>query len=265
MGNKRIQPKDIVGMRVGKLTVTQYDGYYNLTGKGGKKHWYQCICDCGNRYLGRRDHLLKGRVKSCGNCRKIVRTENGLCYITSDGESFLFDEEDLGLAYEYSWCISKSGSNKKYVVARRKDGKIILFSRMALSAQGGDFVDHINGNTLDNRRSNLRIASVLENSQNTRIRSDNNTGYKGVGYVPASGKYRAYIGVNSKFISLGTYETPEEAARAYDEAARFYFGEFACVNFPLPGEQGCMRGQETVCTVAVLPFLSRSQNAEETA
>ena len=52
MGSKRIQPTDIVGLRVGKLTVTQYDGYYDLTGKGRKKHWYGvCLAAC-SRALG---------------------------------------------------------------------------------------------------------------------------------------------------------------------------------------------------------------------
>ncbi len=240
---KRINPADIVGQKFGRLTATEYDGYYDLTGSGRKKHWYSCECECGNRYLARRDHLLEGRVKSCGSCRKIVDEGEWFRYITSNGESFIFDKEDYDAACSYSWCItdqSAKGKKQRYVIARGKEGRNILFSRTIMGAEENHTIDHINGDTLDNRRCNLRLADIAENSRNTRLRSDNSTGFKGVGKLP-NGKYRAYIGVENRFIALGVYSSPDEAARAYDKAARLYFGEFACVNFPLPGEQGCQR------------------------
>lgn len=103
----RVDPKDIVGHMFGRLTVTQYDGYYDLTGSGRKNHWYLCACDCGNSYLARRDHLLMGRVKSCGSCRKIINEGKWMRYITSKGDSFIFDKEDYGLACANSWCITQ--------------------------------------------------------------------------------------------------------------------------------------------------------------
>jgi hypothetical protein len=99
---------------------------------------------------------------------------------------------------------------------------------MGLSKGDGLEVDHINtGETLDNRRDNLRIANDSEQQSNQRKSRANTSGYKGVGFHKQSGKWRAYIGVNYKLIHLGVFLTPEEAHAAYCEAAIKYHGAFA--------------------------------------
>ena len=99
-------------------------------------------------------------------------------------------------------------------------------------------VDHINGNGLDNRRSNLRWADQPLNLANQRLSRANTSGYRGV-YWDARGKtWRAAIKVNRKVRSLGTHKTRESAARAYDAAARETWGDFARLNFPEQGENG---------------------------
>jgi hypothetical protein len=97
---------------------------------------------------------------------------------------------------------------------------------------GWPLADHANGNGLDNRRQNLRQATSRQNAQNRRLRSDSNSGYKGVNRSPSQQAWRAHILANGRRISLGSYQDPVEAARAYDAAARHYFGEFAALNFP---------------------------------
>lgn len=100
-----------------------------------------------------------------------------------------------------------------------------------MQPEDGFWVDHINGDTLDNRRSNLRLCTVSGNNHN-RMKSKNNTsGYKGVSWLKQNQKWRAYIKVNSKDKHLGCYLDKEDAARAYDKAAKEYFGEFARLNF----------------------------------
>lgn len=103
---------------------------------------------------------------------------------------------------------------------------------------GWPMVDHRNGDGLDNRRANLRPATVAENARNSRVRSSNSSGFHGVGYYKRYGKWSARIRVFGRRIELGYFLTPEEAGRAYDAAAREHFGEFAALNFPAVGERG---------------------------
>jgi hypothetical protein len=93
-------------------------------------------------------------------------------------------------------------------------------------------VDHINGDSLDNRRANLRPATVRQQAQNRRARRVGSSRYKGVSWRPDSHCWRAIICVDGRLISLGSSTDEEQAARAYDDAARRYFGEFAAPNFP---------------------------------
>lgn len=93
-------------------------------------------------------------------------------------------------------------------------------------------VDHINGNGLDNRRANLRPATPSQNTANARMPSDNTSGFKGVGWFARTGRWRAYITYQGRQKHLGYFDIAEEAALAYDAAARELFGEFARPNFP---------------------------------
>ena len=86
--------------------------------------------------------------------------------------------------------------------------------------------DHINGNTLDNRDSNLRIATSQQNARNRRVHSNNLTGMKGITYDPRSNRWMARIMVDGKSVWLGYHATKEEAYAVYKAAELLYFGEF---------------------------------------
>lgn len=95
----------------------------------------------------------------------------------------------------------------------------------------GECVDHKNHNPLDNRRENLRLATRTQNSQNIRRRKASIYNFKGVILCENTNRWRARITVFKKTIHLGYFDTEIEAARAYDNAAKEHFGEFASLNF----------------------------------
>lgn len=103
--------------------------------------------------------------------------------------------------------------------------------RFILDAPHGMEVDHKNGDGLDCRRENMRLATRKQNAFNRKRPSVNTSGFKGVTLVKPTGKWLAQIEVGGKNMHLGTYESKIEAARAYDKAAIKYHGEFARLNF----------------------------------
>lgn len=111
-------------------------------------------------------------------------------------------------------------------------GQTILMHRLITGAAPGQEVDHVNRDGLDNRRANLRVATRSQQIANQDIRLDNTSGYRGVSWRRDSRRWQAQLTVNGKWRGLGCYDDPEDAARAYDAAAREHFGEFAVLNFP---------------------------------
>lgn len=143
-------------------------------------------------------------------------------------------------AADYEWLNSmgkwqavstKRHGRQSFYAGRHLDrGTFILTHRVILGLGKGDKRkgDHIKpGQTLDNRRSNLRIATDAQSVGNTLKRRDNTSGFKGVCWHKQNKRWYACISINGKQKSLGTHETPEKAHAAYCEAARAKWGEFA--------------------------------------
>lgn len=149
--------------------------------------------------------------------KKILLTKN---------KFVLVDSEDFERISLHSWCLSSNGYAKRGVF---NQNKTILMHREVMNLKAG-IIDHINGDKLDNRKSNLRLCTISLNGANTRIASNNTSGYKGVHWDTRDKKWLAKICVNQKSMNLGRYENKMDAAVAYNEAAKVYFGEFARLN-----------------------------------
>jgi hypothetical protein len=106
--------------------------------------------------------------------------------------------------------------------------RIIVERVIGRKLTANDIVDHIDGDGLNNRRSNLRLATPSQNAGNSRIRSNNTSGYKGVCFI--SGKWVAQITYKSNPMTLGRFDDILDAARAYNAGAIKYFGKFARLN-----------------------------------
>ena len=103
--------------------------------------------------------------------------------------------------------------------------------RQIINPSKRKIVDHINRNPLDNRRANLRIVTKSQNNMNRSGRRGTSSKYKGVSWSKTINCWRAMISVNKKGIFLGRFDSETEAAKAYDEAAKKYHGEYAYLNF----------------------------------
>jgi len=143
----------------------------------------------------------------------------------------IIDAEDVCAVSKYGWTAKDTDPNRIYAHAHTKNTSILLH-RIIMSVDKNKQVDHINGNTLDNRRANLRICTAAQNSANRKKETKRQltSKYKGVYFRTDSKKYRASIRVNKKLISLGSFKTEKEAALAYNKAALKFFGVFAKLN-----------------------------------
>jgi hypothetical protein len=160
----------------------------------------------------------------------------------TQGKVALVDEELFDSLNQREWWYSERKSSHGrtgYAMANklpwtRYNHKTELMHRVILAHYGVDYrgkdIDHIDGNGLNNQLSNLRVVSRSENNVNSDKPQNNTSGFKGVYPHSTADKWCAQIGVNGKRNYLGYFDTPIEAAKAYNDAALEHFGEFARLN-----------------------------------
>ena len=226
--------KDIKGMKFGRLIVVEYYG-----ADKHKNALWECQCDCGNTKLISGNNLRKGITKSCGCLQKELldsirpqqyreiqwATKGDITYgVIHNGRKFVIDTSDLPLVSNVNWFVS---ADNRVVSSKTKKHPRIVLSRLIMGVtKYSDVVDHVNGDTLDNRRNNLRICSHDENCRNIKRKSNNTSGYTGVSFNKVSKKWYSYIGYKGKRIGLGYYDAFEEAVDARRRAEIEYHGEF---------------------------------------
>lgn len=244
---------DIIGNNFGRLSVLEYLGHFIKNGTKNKRHYYKCKCSCDKQsiLLVDRYKLLSGHSTSCG-CKAIesvkkrnkennpskyyIRKTNkyyvddlNIAHIkmSNTNNEMLCDAECVEELLKYYWSehrgYARSNINKKHIYAHRIIMKVGNFKT-------NEQIDHINGNTLDNRKSNLRIVTSRQNGLNSSIRKDNTSTVTGVCWMKKQKKWLARVHDNGKEIRLGYFDEFEDAVRARKIAEDYYYGKYSYDN-----------------------------------
>ncbi len=153
----------------------------------------------------------------------------------------IVDDEDYDFLVKIRWSAARRSETRGgyHAIYNKRDGisrtDHYRLARILMDAPPDLEVNHINQNTLDNRRENLRLATTQQNQFNRKLQKNNKSGFKGVVFHDSGGHHlkrpwRVFIQINKKKKHVGYFQTPEEAARAYDDAAVEHYGEYALTN-----------------------------------
>jgi len=149
----------------------------------------------------------------------------------TQGQNAIVDAEDFDWLSQWNWYALWNKYTKTFYAIRYIPEGSLSMHREIMRCRPGEECDHKNFEGLDNRKVNLRRCSQQQNKKHKRRQTNNSSGYKGVS-LKRPRKWVAQISTNGKRIHLGYFTTPKEAAMAYDVAAKWYYGEFAHLNFP---------------------------------
>lgn len=234
---------DLSGQKFGRLTVVKR--VEDLITKNGNKftRWL-CKCECGNEIvvLGSALTRVERPTKSCGCLQKDISSEiiknqyddsndeYTIGYTGNTNKQFVFDKEDYDKVCKYHWYEECDG----YIRASNKDR--IHLARLIMNAPKDMYVDHINHNLKDNRKSNLRIVTASQNAMNSIVRSNNTSGATGVIWVKNDKKWKAEIRVDGEVHYLGAFEKFKDAEKRRKQAEEELFGEYSYDNSMKIGE-----------------------------
>ena len=138
-------------------------------------------------------------------------------------ERCIIDTEDIGIIMNYKWHIGLRG----YVISG-SNKKMTKIHRLILDYNGDMYIDHIDLNPLNNRKSNLRICTPQQNAMNRGLSKNNISGFTGVYWSKNDKKWVSQIRYNRKSITLGSFINKDDAIKARKEAEKKYFGEYRC-------------------------------------
>lgn len=245
----RPPPKvDHSGEKFGRLTLLSLGEPYIISSTGKTKQRYYCSCDCG-RYTPEHPKLIvyeamkSGLVTSCGCYRKEVSANTCrekavgnkyeffndcvIGYASNNNKPFYIDIEDYEKIKDYTWYMTKLG----YLISKKDNiGYKLHNVVMNITPTMNKYIDHINHNTSDNRKINLRIVSASKNQMNKVMQKNNTSGVTGVMWHSRDQIWEARIGVNKNDIYLGRFRDFNEAVNARKKAEEKYFGKYSYDN-----------------------------------
>ena len=227
---------DLTGRKYGRLTVIEHaeDRAYS---NGVKVVTWLCQCQCGNQILVPRPALTGGATISCGcmrteTIRRKYKRTNRFSFdvdvaigYTQKGEPFYIDRDDYECVKDFCWRKDIDG----YIVTT-VNRKSLYLHRYLMAAEAGLVVDHLNHDTTDNRRSNLRVVTQSQNMQNTVVSTRNTSTVAGVNWDGKAQKWHSRINVNKQTIELGYYSDFDDAVAARKAGEEKYYGEHSYDN-----------------------------------
>lgn len=233
----------MIGKQFGKLTVIERAEDY-VSPKGYRDKKWKCVCSCVDKGISivRESNLKSGHTTSCGCAQRDAVKNNftkrneynldgeyGICYL-SNGKEVMFDKEDYETIKGWTWYDSNSGYVSSSKMNRGKNN-IVKMHDLVMGYYNiknkGLVVDHINHNTLDNRKANLRVITRSQNIMNSKLQNRSKSGRTGVSWSKSAQKWQSYITKNRKRINLGVYEDINDAIAVREKAEREMFGEFS--------------------------------------
>lgn len=232
--------QDLTGMKFGRLTVIEQSADY-ISPKNRHEIRWLCKCDCNNKVIVRSSALKSGDTHSCGclaNEHRIKMGKNNKLYndykimsnyviiYTNNNYEIYVDLDDFDKVKHICWTF-----NNNYVIGK-DNGKRVRLHRLIMNLSTGDnkLVDHINHNTRDNRKQNLRIVNSSQNAMNRVKRTNNTSGTVGVHYNKRDKVWQSTISIDKKRISLGYFSNKDDAIKARKQAENKYYGDYSYTN-----------------------------------
>lgn len=232
--------KDLTGCVFGRLTVIERAEDYIYPKSKKKQTRWLCECECGNKKIISGNNLKRGVTKSCGCLSKEINSimhskknkyeniANNITkvYFNNCDNFFICDTNEWDKIKNITWIID----GKNYVYGD-VNGRYVRLHRLLMDIDDINYeVDHIDGNTLNNLKSNLRICKREENSMNQKISTKNTSGHVGVYWDKNRNKWCASITANKKRVYIGRFDNYIDAVKAREEAEKKYHGEYSTVN-----------------------------------
>lgn len=240
------------GTEYGELTIVGVEHSSKLSVHGATKPphlWrYICTCSCGNSKVATRKALIGGTAIRCSTCSRKIAGDSiskvmhkvnhvedcgdyiKIFFFNKEHEFTVIDKDDYDLVKEYCWSLTNG-----YAYANRGRGygyRSISMHSLLCNRPLKKLVDHWNGDTLDNKRINLRITDKSGNAQNSVTPSDNTSGCKGVTYDSARNRWVARITHRGETFRIGRFTNKEDAIKTRVEKEKEIFGEFSFLNRP---------------------------------
>lgn len=220
------------------IVVCQTDDY--IASNGRRQARYLCKCNCGNdkNIIAFPRDIKDGTIKSCGCFTKNrlhndnkkynkydLSGEYGIGYCSNTNNEFYFDLDDFKLIKDYCWCevVDKDSGYRELKAYDINIKKLIHMHHLF----GFENYDHIDRNPLNNRRNNLRFATLEDNNRNRNIFKNNTSGIMGVNWDSNRSKWRSRIYLDKKRLELGFFVNKQDAIHARLRAEAKYYGEFA--------------------------------------